>query len=407
MTTHPLRSVELFGGAGGLALGTHAAGFRPEVFVEWDKWACDTVRENQRDGFAPVQGWRVHQGDVRHVAWEDLPQGLDLVSGGPPCQPFSTGGRARAANDDRDMFPSAAEAIRNLKPKAFLLENVKGLTRATFSNYFEFIKLRLEYPGMGSRSEETWLDHLARLQAHHTSGRRYRGLRYAVSATLVNAADYGVPQHRHRVFIIGFRTDMAADWSFPEPTHSREALLKAQWVDKDYWDEHEVASKNRPALDARTKRTVEKIRSGDIPATGLRWRTVRDALRGLPRPEAEGTPGWHNHKFQAGARIYPGHTGSPVDQPSKALKAGAHGVPGGENMLRNVDGSVRYYSVREAARIQTFPDDYELHGSWGEAMRQLGNAVPVALASVVAESVARHLQRSQEPNTVISLDRSA
>lgn len=407
MNTPSLRSVELFGGAGGLALGTHAAGFWPEVFVEWDKWACDTVRENQSDGFPSVQGWRVHQGDVRQMTWEDLAPGLDLVSGGPPCQPFSMGGRARAANDERDMFPSAAQAIRTLKPKAFLLENVKGLTRSTFSNYFEFIKLRLEYPAIDSRAGETWLDHLHRLQAHHTSGRRYRGLRYSVTSTLVNAADYGVPQHRHRVFIIGFRTDISAGWSFPEPTHSREALLKAQWVDGDYWDEHRVRAKDRPVMDARMKRTVEKIRAGDIVASGLRWRTVRDALKDMPQPAVNGTPGWHNHKFQDGARIYPGHTGSPVDQPSKALKAGGHGVPGGENMLRNVDGSVRYFSVREAARIQTFPDEYELHGSWGEAMRQLGNAVPVALARAVAGSVADHLRGIEDVPGLISMNRSA
>ena len=98
-----------------------------------------------------------------------------------------------------------------------------------------------------------------------------------------------------------------------------------------------------------------------------------------------------NHRLQAGARIYPGHTGSPLDLPAKTLKAGDHGVPGGENMLVRTDGSVRYFSVRESARLQTFPDGYELHGAWSEAMRQLGNAVPVTLAQVVASSVATHL----------------
>ena len=100
---------------------------------------------------------------------------------------------------------------------------------------------------------------------------------------------------------------------------------------------------------------------------------------------------FHNHVLQPGARSYPGHTGSPVDMPAKALKAGDHGVPGGENMLRRVDGTVRYFTVRESARIQTFPDDYELHGSWTEAMRQLGNAVPVRLARIGAEAVHTHL----------------
>ena len=96
--------------------------------------------------------------------------------------------------------------------------------------------------------------------------------------------------------------------------------------------------------------------------------------------------------FNPGARSYAGHTGSPLDEPAKTLKAGDHGVPGGENMLARVDGSVRYFTVREAARLQTFPDSYTFCGAWTEAMRQLGNAVPVRLAEVVASSVAETLQ---------------
>jgi DNA (cytosine-5)-methyltransferase 1 len=86
-----------------------------------------------------------------------------------------------------------------------------------------------------------------------------------------------------------------------------------------------------------------------------------------------------------------GHTGSPLDEPAKTLKAGDHGVPGGENILVQPDGSIRYFTVREAARIQTFPDDYVFHGAWSETMRQLGNAVPVQLGAVVASSVRQKL----------------
>ncbi|MFH0911218.1 MAG: DNA cytosine methyltransferase, partial [Planctomycetota bacterium] len=99
----------------------------------------------------------------------------------------------------------------------------------------------------------------------------------------------------------------------------------------------------------------------------------------------------HNHRFQPGARPYPGHTGSPFDEPAKTLKAGDHGVPGGENMLAYPDGKVRYFTVRESARLQTFPDKFIFHGSWTETMRQLGNAVPVALARVVAKEIHRLL----------------
>ena len=92
-----------------------------------------------------------------------------------------------------------------------------------------------------------------------------------------------------------------------------------------------------------------------------------------------------------GTSAYPGHTGSALDEPAKTLKAGDHGVPGGENMLLRPDGSVRYFTVRESARLQTFPDNFLFHGSWSETMRQLGNAVPVRLANLVASSVKDHL----------------
>ncbi|MFM9274626.1 DNA cytosine methyltransferase [Pseudarthrobacter sp. NKDBFgelt] len=389
-----LRSVELFGGAGGLALGTHQAGFRPELFVEWDRWACDTVRENQADGFEAVRGWPVMEGDVRKVDWSVIKPGLDLVSGGPPCQPFSTGGKAQAADDKRDMFPAVSHVIQTLRPRAFMLENVKGLTRSTFANYYQLILLRLRFPELVAREGEPWMEHLQRLQREGTSNHEH-DLTYNVTSTVVNAADYGVPQHRHRVFIVGFRSDISAPWSLPAPTHSHDALLESQWVTGEYWDEHELASKHRPAKPARFANRIAAIAAGDVAPVGIRWRTVRDALRGMPEPKASGVKGWHNHLLKEGARVYPGHTGSPLDQPSKALKAGGHGVPGGENMLRRVDGTVRYYSVREAARIQTFPDEYELHGAWGEAMRQLGNAVPMKLASTIAESVADHLRAAQ------------
>ncbi|MFP6698439.1 MAG: DNA cytosine methyltransferase, partial [Alphaproteobacteria bacterium] len=88
-----------------------------------------------------------------------------------------------------------------------------------------------------------------------------------------------------------------------------------------------------------------------------------------------------------------GHTGSPIDFPSKALKARDHGVPGGENMLVKINGEVQYFTVGEAARIQTFPDGYIFHGSWSKTMRQLGNAVPVRLAHVIASSVSKELAR--------------
>ena len=122
---------------------------------------------------------------------------------------------------------------------------------------------------------------------------------------------------------------------------------------------------------------------------------MRDALADLPDPRTRSSHGIRDHRFQDGAKVYPGHTGSPLDQPAKTIKAGDHGVPGGENMMVLPDGSVRYFTARETARIQTFPDGYVFHGSWSETMRQLGNAVPVALGRIVASSVAEAIIRSE------------
>jgi len=383
-----MRSVELFAGAGGLGLGVSRAGFEPAAVVEWDRWACDTLAENKP--------WPIHRGDVREFGYGDL-GAIDLISGGPPCQPFSLGGKHNAYLDRRDMFPEAVRAVRELQPRAFVFENVKGLTRAAFRNYFEYIRLQLRHPMVRPATDEPWADHLARLERHETSG-AHDDLHYNVVVRLLNAANHGVPQRRERVFIVGLRSDLNAEWSFPEETHSAEALLWDQWATGEYFERHGVTKRQRQAVANDIGGKAPRERSDLLP-----WLTVRDALADLPDPEfhpnlATRIP---DHRMIPGARSYPGHTGSPLDQPAKTLKAGVHGVPGGENMLRRPDGSIRYFSVRESARLQTFPDDFLFHGAWGETMRQLGNAVPVRLAEIVARSVRDQLQLGGEAGSPI------
>lgn len=393
-----MKAVELFAGAGGLGLGVSLAGFDPVAVVEWDRWACDTIRENQQRGFPLVGNWPLHEMDVRDFDLSSIPEGIDLVTGGPPCQPFSMGGKHQAFLDSRDMFPATIETVRRLKPRAFIVENVKGLTRAAFVNYFSYIQLQLTFPEIIQKKGETWIDHLGRLEKVKTSGKR-RGLTYEVVPRLLNAANYGIPQKRERVFIVGFRSDLGAQWSFPDPTHSLEALQIDQWVTEEYWKRHRVPGKKRPQRpsEAVVKRLSQIADSGRL--TEQPWRTVRDAIGDLPDPRRT-TGGFLNHNFQPGARPYPGHTGSPYDLPAKTLKAGDHGVPGGENMLVMTSGETRYFSVRESARIQTFPDGYVFHGAWSETMRQLGNAVPMALAQQVASSVAEQLLKTEERKLV-------
>ncbi|RWY47478.1 DNA cytosine methyltransferase [Mucilaginibacter gilvus] len=384
-----MKSIELFAGAGGLGIGLHLAGFKPVQVVEWDRFCCDTIRENKNRNINAVKSWPLIEGDIKSVDFKNFAGKIDLVSGGPPCQPFSLGGKHQAYDDSRDMFPQAIRTVRETQPKAFIFENVKGLTRNTFRNYFEYIKLQLEHPNLVCNINEDWTDHLKRLEKHHTSGIR-TDLHYNVVTRLVNAANYGVPQKRERVFFVGFRDDLGVEWSFPEETHSQDALIWSQINDGIYWDRHNVTKDSR-VINLRSKQRAVKL---EQKPTTLPWLTIRDAIRGLPDPEknADKNNGFSDHRFQPGAKTYPGHTGSPLDEPAKTLKAGVHGVPGGENMVAFPDGSVRYFTVRESARLQTFPDNYLFHGSWGETMRQLGNAVPVELANVVGLNVANILK---------------
>lgn len=225
-----MRSVELFTGAGGLAMGISQAGFDHAAMVEWDQDACETIRENQRRGVDPVGHWpEIFQGDVRDFNYGDVRGVVDLVAGGPPCQPFSLGGKHRAHRDERDMWPEAVRAVRETRPRAFIFENVRGLVRQSFATYFEHVVLQLTHPELAPRKQEGWKDHRARLERHHTAGRE-RGLHYRVIFQVLNASDYGVPQRRPRVFLVGFRSDLNIEWSFPDVTHSREALFWDQWL---------------------------------------------------------------------------------------------------------------------------------------------------------------------------------
>jgi DNA (cytosine-5)-methyltransferase 1 len=396
-SSRDILSVELFSGAGGLALGLAEAGIRHYTLVEWNRDACETIRHNRERQVQHVRDWEIWEGDVRKFDYGTIHPSIDLVAGGPPCQPFSLGGKHRGNEDCRNMFPEAVRAVRELRPRAFVFENVKGLLRHSFSSYFGYIHLQLSHPDVTQRQNEEWTDHRRRLEEYHTSGRR-DGLEYRVIFRLLNSANYGVPQTRERVFIVGLRSDLRVEFSFPEETHSVDSLLWSQWVTGEYWERHKIPLTQRPRLAEKLRPRVERISSTYrlFPPPAKPWRTLRDAITGLPDPreESDETHGITNHRLQPGARPYPGHTGSCLDQPAKTLKAGDHGVPGGENMMRDLHGRLRYLTVRESARVQTFPDEFDFQGSWTESMRQLGNAVPVLLANAVGGSVCEQLEHT-------------
>lgn len=380
-----MKTLEIFSGAGGLAKGLELSGFEHIAFVEFNKHACASLAEN----FDPT---RIFFGDIKDFNLDTL-ENVDIVAGGPPCQPFSLGGKHGADQDSRDMFPYAIRAIEKLAPKAFIFENVKGLLRQTFSEYFEYIILRLSYPDFALGNKMSWRNHLHELR--NLSKLSYIRKKYHVDFKLINAADYGVPQARERVFIIGTRTDILLPWSFPIETHSEDRLLWDMYVTGDYWERHKLLKIAQMDFNDSLREKINriKIKYGFFRPESLPWKTIRDALCDTPDPQSE--HGIIDHVFRDGARTYLGHTGSDYDWPSKTIKAGGHGVPGGENMIRFNDGSVRYLTVFEAKRIQTFPDDFVIKGTWGEAMRQIGNAVPVLLAEKMGAYLARQLKNTQ------------
>ncbi len=390
-TQGTLSAVELFAGGGGMAVGSHRAGFRHLALLERDPHAVETLRANAGEGQGSSPVLPLAPVDVTEFDYSSIQAPVDLLAGGAPCQPFSLAGRHRGKADSRNLFPEVFRAQRALGPKAVLLENVRGLARKGFMPYLEYILLQLALPGLPRNTSESWDTHKARLTAALTQNEHGDHPAYNVHFRVINCADFGVPQKRFRVFIVATRSDLGRGFRWPEPTHSEAALRHSQTVTGTYWHRHKLSPPEPLSTNGRGKQRS--------PPTGTRepWRTVRDALAGLPEPSVgEPHPCHPNHVGIGGARIYPGHTGSPLDEPSKTLKAGVHGVPGGENMIRFPDGSVRYLTVHEAALIQTFPRTYRFVGSRTEAMRQIGNAAPVVVCEAIAVAIRDFLAASSQ-----------
>lgn len=433
-------SVELFAGGGGLAISAQVAGFRPLLLNEWAKRACQTLAAN---GAIPVHAGKrppvpgpgepvpLVEGDITDLDMGYLSGKVDLVAGGPPCQPFSLGGAAKGDADKRNMFPQMFRAIREIQPKAVICENVRGLLRPSFRPYFDYIQRELRLPFERRAEGTTWREHDARLVKLVNGCGVKEDERYEVIMAEVNAADFGVPQIRRRVILVAFRADLGVNIeAFREtietPRYSKEALLRSL-RSGDYWDRHATVT-------AVPDHVIDRVMK-EIPANpredGLQpWRTLRDAIQGFGtgeytdengkiRPNLEPLPvvpldqldgktaqgGVPDHVGWPGARIYQGHTPNYLDVPAKTVKAGVHGVPGGESVML-LDKRVRdfsqpsgwrylhrYMTVRETARVMTFPDDWSLAGPRSEKMRQLGNAVPVTLGAFFARMVAESLAR--------------
>jgi DNA (cytosine-5)-methyltransferase 1 len=420
--------VELFAGAGGLAMAVHGAGFRPLLFNEFAPRACQTLEANGAKPRGdeeripePGEPWPLVAGDVQDLDMSYLLGRVDVLAGGPPCQPFSLGGIAKGDEDKRNMFPQMFKAMRQIRPKAVICENVVGLLRPSFKPYLDYILREMEMPFELRDPQIPWQKHDESLIEARNRTASDPSERYKVVMTRVNAADYGVPQIRHRIIIVAFREDLGVDIDqFKEdvlPQYSEEALFRSM-LDGSYWKRHpDVPAHVRARAMAKIRKDVPLVADGSKP-----WRTFRDAIAGIDENEGKPLPkipwnrldrreyragGFTDHIGWPDARIYKGHTPNELDRPAKTVKAGVHGVPGGESVMLTDDlespgGTAyrhRYMTVRETARVMTFPDDWKLEGPRGEKMRQLGNAVPVKLGAVFADAVAKALDRASAPRS--------
>lgn len=347
-----MRVVSLFTGAGGLDLGLEAAGFETRVAVEFDGQAAQTLCENTE--------WPVIERDIHSVPSDELlhTAGLDvektdLLVGGPPCQPFSKSaywatGDSRRLDDPRaSTLEQYLRVLRDLRPRVFLLENV---------------------PGLGYAGKNEGLELLRTVVA---AVNRDAGTRYRIVAKVLNAADYGVPQERERLFVVGHRDGEV--FRFPEPTHARVGANAPQLP-------------LRPLLPAMT--AWDAI--GDLPPegdedgleVGGKWAellpTIPEGMNYLFHTDrGGGLPlfGWRRRFWNFLLKL-------ARDRPSWTITA----QPGSATGPFHWEN--RRLSRRELCRLQTFPNGYHVTGSLRDAQRQLGNAVPSALAEALGRSMA-------------------
>ena len=309
-----LKSIEICAGAGGQALGLEMAGFKHIALVEYEKKYCETLKKNRPE-------WNIICEDVKNFSGKPYRNKIDLLAGGVPCPPFSVAGKQLGSDDERDLFPEALRLIEEINPKAVMLENVRGFLDPTFKDYRESILKRIDELG------------------------------HNVQIKLLNASDYGVPQLRPRIVIVGIRKDVQGKFSYPLPTSEKvktvgETLLdlmkKNQWQNANEWAKQ--ASTIAPTIVGGSKKH-----------------------------------------------------GGPDLGPIRARKAWALlGVDGkgiaNEAPEKDFEGMPRL-TPRMIARIQGFPDTWNFGDKKTAACRMIGNAFPPPVAKAVGEEIRKVLEK--------------
>ncbi|MFB7517927.1 DNA cytosine methyltransferase [Streptomyces sp. NPDC056144] len=381
-------SIEICAGAGGQAIGLHAAGFRHLALVEIDKHARETLRRNIEK--RPDWSWEQQHCDLRHADVKEFepleavkkngkliePGELDLLAGGVPCPPFSHAGKQLGKDDERDLFPRMLYLVDRLKPRAVMIENVRGILDPKFSDYRDFIEARLE--GGTYRGEDGNLV-------------TEDGLGYVVCHWgILEASNFGVPQLRPRAILVAIRRDVLEDVKYEWPTSTHE-------------DEVSVVEALKASMEQRYEAFYGGPRDREAREAYQRWHAKATARHAeLKAKDSAGIAPTlvGGSKKHGGADLGP----SRAKAAWKQLGVSGLGVANDIEMCKKkgsedrdlfgVDGPM--LTVEQAAIIQGFPGDWIFDGGKTAQYRQVGNAFPPPVAAAVGRSIMDVLKAARE-----------
>lgn len=339
MSIKPIKDynlIELFAGGGGLALGLEKAGFNSVMLNELEKAPCETLKANR-----PL--WNVIQGDISDIDFTEFKGKVDLLTGGFPCQPFSYAGKKMGLDDIRGTLVfEMIRAIREVKPKVFLAENVKGLESdndgKTLSTIIEFIE---------------------------ESG--YKIIENSVYKTMM----YKVPQKRERLILVGVRNDLANEAIFERPSYFKKVVTVKDALKKGILYNSDVPNSPGQKYPPRKEEIMSFVPEGGY------W---RDLPLELQQEYMKGSFHLGGGKTGIARRL-------SWDEPSLTLTC----APAQKQTERCHPSENRPLTTREYARIQTFPDDWIFKGTTTQIYKQIGNAVPVNFATIIGKSIVKLL----------------